>query len=71
MHFRLHFLFRAFQPLNLDQEEDILQKGIQARLQGHGLSLAAFGTIVSVELTGKWVAAPVWEIKMCGGGVCV
>ncbi|XP_038167641.1 transmembrane protease serine 9 isoform X2 [Arvicola amphibius] len=49
----LHFLFRAFQPLNLDQEEDILQKGIQARLQGHGLSLAAYGTIVSVELTGR------------------
>ncbi|XP_038167635.1 transmembrane protease serine 9 isoform X1 [Arvicola amphibius] len=53
VHFRLHFLFRAFQPLNLDQEEDILQKGIQARLQGHGLSLAAYGTIVSVELTGR------------------
>ncbi|CAO2641358.1 Transmembrane protease serine 9 [Lemmus lemmus] len=49
----LHFLFRAFQPLSLDQEEDILQKGIQARLQGHGLSLAAYGTIVSVELTGR------------------
>ncbi|KAM7327878.1 hypothetical protein ACRRTK_014245 [Alexandromys fortis] len=53
VHFRLHFLFRAFQPLSLDQEEDILQKGIQARLQGHGLSLAAYGTIVSVELTGR------------------
>ncbi|KAH0514530.1 Transmembrane protease serine 9, partial [Microtus ochrogaster] len=57
VHFRLHFLFRAFQPLSLDQEEDILQKGIQARLQGHGLSLAAYGTIVSVELTGKWLGS--------------
>ncbi|KAL6063128.1 hypothetical protein STEG23_037780 [Scotinomys teguina] len=53
VNFRLHFLLRALQPLRLDQEEDILQKGIQARLRGHGLSLAAYGTIVSVELTGR------------------
>ncbi|CAO2641359.1 Transmembrane protease serine 9 [Lemmus lemmus] len=63
----LHFLFRAFQPLSLDQEEDILQKGIQARLQGHGLSLAAYGTIVSVELTGRWLAAPIWEDSLSPG----
>lgn len=44
-----------------------MQKGIQTRLQGHGLSLDAYGTIVSVELTGRWVAAPVWEIKVCQG----
>ncbi|XP_037054119.1 transmembrane protease serine 9 [Peromyscus leucopus] len=53
VHFRLHFLLRALQPLSLDQEEDILQKGLQARLGEHGLPLAAYGTIVSVELTGR------------------
>ncbi|XP_027275096.1 transmembrane protease serine 9 isoform X3 [Cricetulus griseus] len=62
----LHFLLRALQPLNLDQEEDILQKGIQARLQGHGLSLAAYGTIVSVELTGR-CDSPVIEKDLKSG----
>ncbi|ERE72408.1 transmembrane protease serine 9-like protein, partial [Cricetulus griseus] len=66
VHFRLHFLLRALQPLNLDQEEDILQKGIQARLQGHGLSLAAYGTIVSVELTGR-CDSPVIEKDLKSG----
>nr|XP_021504589.1 transmembrane protease serine 9 isoform X1 [Meriones unguiculatus] len=54
----LHFLLRALQPLSLDREEAILREGIQARLRGHGLALAAYGTIVSVELTGR-----------CGGPV--
>lgn len=52
VHFRLHFMLRALQPLSLEQEADILQKGVQARLQEQGLSLAAYGTITSVELTG-------------------
>ncbi|XP_051028927.1 transmembrane protease serine 9 isoform X2 [Acomys russatus] len=62
----LHFLLQALQPLSLDQEEDILQKGIQARLQGHGLSLDAYGTIVSVELTGR-CEGPVTERNLKSG----
>ncbi|XP_028627471.1 transmembrane protease serine 9 isoform X1 [Grammomys surdaster] len=53
VHFQLHFLLRALQPLSLEQEADILQKGIQARLQGQGLSLAAYGNVTSIELTGR------------------
>nr|BAF02297.1 Serase-1B [Rattus norvegicus] len=66
VHFRLHFLLRALQPLSLDQEADILQKGIQARLQGQGLSLAAYGTITSVELTGR-CEGPVTERDLKSG----
>nr|P69526.1 RecName: Full=Transmembrane protease serine 9; AltName: Full=Polyserase-I; AltName: Full=Polyserine protease 1; Short=Polyserase-1; Contains: RecName: Full=Serase-1; Contains: RecName: Full=Serase-2; Contains: RecName: Full=Serase-3 [Rattus norvegicus] len=62
----LHFLLRALQPLSLDQEADILQKGIQARLQGQGLSLAAYGTITSVELTGR-CEGPVTERDLKSG----
>ncbi|XP_059108082.1 transmembrane protease serine 9 isoform X1 [Peromyscus eremicus] len=66
VHFRLHFLLHALQPLSLDQEEDILQKGIQARLGEHGLPLAAYGTIVSVELTGR-CEGPVTERDLKSG----
>nr|BAF02296.1 Serase-1B [Mus musculus] len=66
VHFRLHFLLRALQPLSLKQEADILQKGIQARLQEQGLSLAAYGTIVSVELTGR-CEGPVTERDLKSG----
>lgn len=68
VHFRLHFLLRALQPLSLKQEADILQKGIQARLQEQSLSLAAYGTIVSVELTGRWVAVRSGTRRVVGSG---
>ncbi|XP_069849489.1 transmembrane protease serine 9-like [Dipodomys merriami] len=51
--FRLHFLLRALRPLSLDVEENLLQRGIWARLREHGIPLAAYGTIVSAELTGS------------------
>ncbi|XP_045656059.1 LOW QUALITY PROTEIN: transmembrane protease serine 9 [Ursus americanus] len=53
VHFRLHFLLRALQSLSLGLEEELLQQGLRARLQGHGVPLAAHGTIVSAELTGN------------------
>uniref|UniRef100_A0A2K6MFH7 Transmembrane serine protease 9 n=1 Tax=Rhinopithecus bieti TaxID=61621 RepID=A0A2K6MFH7_RHIBE len=49
----LHFLLRPLQTLSLGLEEELLQRGIQARLQERGISLAAYGTIVSAELTGR------------------
>ncbi|KAL4674403.1 hypothetical protein H8959_018337 [Pygathrix nigripes] len=52
VHFQLHFLLRPLQTLSLGLEEELLQRGIQARLQERGISLAAYGTIVSAELTG-------------------
>ncbi|XP_058284116.1 transmembrane protease serine 9 [Hylobates moloch] len=53
VHFQLHFLLRPLQTLSLGVEEELLQRGIRARLQEHGISLAAYGTIVSAELTGR------------------
>lgn len=53
MHFRLHFLLQASQSLSLGLEEELLRQGLRARLQGHGIPLAAHGTIVSAQLTGK------------------
>ncbi|XP_037586952.1 transmembrane protease serine 9 [Cebus imitator] len=53
VHFQLHFLLRPLQTLSLGREEELLQEGIRARLQKHGISLAAYGTIVSAELTGR------------------
>ncbi|XP_030895408.1 transmembrane protease serine 9-like, partial [Leptonychotes weddellii] len=53
VHFRLHFLLQALQSLSLGLEEELLQQGLRARLQGHGIPLAAHGTIVSAELTGS------------------
>ncbi|XP_075854355.1 transmembrane protease serine 9 isoform X2 [Microcebus murinus] len=50
VHFRLHFLLRALQPLSLALVEELLQQGIRARLREHDITLAAYGTIVSVEL---------------------
>uniref|UniRef100_A0A2K5IVC7 Peptidase S1 domain-containing protein n=1 Tax=Colobus angolensis palliatus TaxID=336983 RepID=A0A2K5IVC7_COLAP len=49
----LHFLLRPLQTLSLGLEEELLQRGIQARLREGGISLAAYGTIVSAELTGR------------------
>ncbi|XP_075854356.1 transmembrane protease serine 9 isoform X3 [Microcebus murinus] len=46
----LHFLLRALQPLSLALVEELLQQGIRARLREHDITLAAYGTIVSVEL---------------------
>uniref|UniRef100_A0A8D2F9H5 Transmembrane serine protease 9 n=1 Tax=Theropithecus gelada TaxID=9565 RepID=A0A8D2F9H5_THEGE len=48
----LRFLLRPLQTLSLGLEEELLQRGIQARLRERGISLAAYGTIVSAELTG-------------------
>lgn len=53
VHFRLHFLLRGFRSLSLGLEQELLQRGLRARLQGHGLPMAAYGTIVAAELTGK------------------
>uniref|UniRef100_A0A8C9HXQ3 Transmembrane protease serine 9 n=1 Tax=Piliocolobus tephrosceles TaxID=591936 RepID=A0A8C9HXQ3_9PRIM len=51
VHFQLHFLLRPVQTLSLGLEEELLQRGIQARLRERGISVAAYGTIVSAELT--------------------
>ena len=53
VHFRLHFLLLALRSLDLRLEQELLQQGLRARLQGHGIPLAAHGTIVSAELIGK------------------
>ncbi|KAM6168046.1 transmembrane protease serine 9 [Erethizon dorsatum] len=53
VHFRLHFLLPALQSLSLDLEEELLQRGIREKLRESGISLAAYGTIVSAELTGS------------------
>ncbi|KAM9243131.1 transmembrane protease serine 9 isoform 2-T2 [Dugong dugon] len=49
----LHFLLRALRTLSLALEEQLLQQGLQARLGDHGIPLAAYGTIVSAEITGS------------------
>ncbi|ELK37499.1 Transmembrane protease serine 9 [Myotis davidii] len=51
--FRLHFLLLALRSLDRGLERELLQQGLRARLQGHGIPLAAHGTIVSAELTGN------------------
>nr|XP_027808174.1 transmembrane protease serine 9 [Marmota flaviventris] len=48
----LHFL-RALRPPGLDLEEELLRQGLRASLRGRGVPLAAYGTIVSAELTGS------------------
>ncbi|XP_036746745.2 transmembrane protease serine 9 isoform X1 [Manis pentadactyla] len=53
VHFRLHFLLRGLQSLSLGLEQELLQWGLRARLQEHGLPMAAYGTIVAAELTGS------------------
>uniref|UniRef100_G3U6L4 Peptidase S1 domain-containing protein n=1 Tax=Loxodonta africana TaxID=9785 RepID=G3U6L4_LOXAF len=49
----MHFLLRAVHTLSLGMEEQVLQQGLRARLGDHGVPLAAYGTIVSAELTGS------------------
>ncbi|XP_015422493.1 PREDICTED: transmembrane protease serine 9 [Myotis davidii] len=49
----LHFLLLALRSLDRGLERELLQQGLRARLQGHGIPLAAHGTIVSAELTGN------------------
>nr|KAF6350416.1 transmembrane serine protease 9 [Myotis myotis] len=51
--FRLHFLLLALRSLDRGLERELLQRGLRARLQGHGIPLAAHGTIVSAQLTGS------------------
>ncbi|XP_066199160.1 transmembrane protease serine 9 [Saccopteryx leptura] len=53
VHFRLHFLLLALQSLDLGLEQELLQQGLHVALQDHGIPLAAYGTIVSAELTGN------------------
>ncbi|KAF5915691.1 hypothetical protein HPG69_005626 [Diceros bicornis minor] len=53
VHFRLHFLLQALGTLSLGLEEELLQRGLSSRLWGHGLPVAAYGTIVSAQLVGK------------------
>ncbi|XP_008579041.1 PREDICTED: transmembrane protease serine 9 [Galeopterus variegatus] len=50
--FQLRFLLQALQLLRLGLEEELLQNGIRARLREGGIRLAAYGTILSAELTG-------------------
>ncbi|XP_021564685.1 transmembrane protease serine 9-like, partial [Carlito syrichta] len=53
VHFQLRFLRRTFQTLSPGLEEALLQQGLRAKLQGRGLPVAPYGTIVSAELTGS------------------
>ncbi|XP_053436893.1 transmembrane protease serine 9 [Nycticebus coucang] len=53
VHFQLHFQLRVLLPLSRGVEEELLQQGIQARLQEQDIPLAAYGTIVSAELMGS------------------
>nr|XP_035956873.1 transmembrane protease serine 9 isoform X3 [Halichoerus grypus] len=69
VHFRLHFLLQALQSLSLGLEEELLQQGLRARLQGHGIPLAAHGTIVSAELTGSQ-KGPLTERDLKSAGHC-
>uniref|UniRef100_A0A8C3X8F8 Transmembrane serine protease 9 n=1 Tax=Catagonus wagneri TaxID=51154 RepID=A0A8C3X8F8_9CETA len=49
----LRFLLQPLRTLRPGLEEELLQRGLHARLQGRGLPLAAYGTIVSAQLTGN------------------
>uniref|UniRef100_A0A452F143 Transmembrane serine protease 9 n=1 Tax=Capra hircus TaxID=9925 RepID=A0A452F143_CAPHI len=51
--FRLHFLLLALWTPSPGLEEQLLQRGLHARLQGPGIPLASYGTIVSAQLTGS------------------
>uniref|UniRef100_A0A2R8ZWR3 Peptidase S1 domain-containing protein n=1 Tax=Pan paniscus TaxID=9597 RepID=A0A2R8ZWR3_PANPA len=64
----LHFLLQPLQTLSLGLEEELLQRGIRARLREHGISLAAYGTIVSAELT-ECGLQPAWRMagRIVGG----
>ncbi|XP_058138105.1 transmembrane protease serine 9 [Dasypus novemcinctus] len=52
-HFRLRFLPRGVRPLSLALEEELLQRGLRTSLWEQGVPLAAYGTILSAELTGS------------------
>ncbi|XP_074207295.1 transmembrane protease serine 9 isoform X3 [Camelus bactrianus] len=81
VHFRLHFLQQALRTLSLGLEEELLQQGLRAGLQGRGIPLAAYGTIVSAQLTGSHKGPPMErDLKSgrcpgnafsCGNGQCV
>ncbi|XP_044608122.2 transmembrane protease serine 9 [Equus asinus] len=58
VHFRLHFVLQALETLSPGLEEELLQRGLRARLQGRGLPLAAYGTIVSAQLIGNQRGPP-------------
>nr|XP_005888448.1 PREDICTED: transmembrane protease serine 9 [Bos mutus] len=49
----LHFLLLALWTPSPGLEEQLLQRGLHARLQGLGIPLAPYGTIVSAQLTGS------------------
>uniref|UniRef100_A0A4X1VSZ0 Peptidase S1 domain-containing protein n=1 Tax=Sus scrofa TaxID=9823 RepID=A0A4X1VSZ0_PIG len=53
VHIRLRFLLQPLRTLRPGLEEELLQRGLHRRLQGHGLPLATYGTIASVWLTGS------------------
>lgn len=69
MRFRLHFLLLALRSLDRGLERELLQQGLRARLQGHGIPLAAHGTIVSAELTGKWAVETQDTERPCRGAL--
>nr|KAF6402744.1 transmembrane serine protease 9 [Rousettus aegyptiacus] len=79
--FRLHFLLWALRSLDLGLERELLQQGLRARLQGHGIPLAAHGTLASATLTGSqrgpWTERDLKSGRCpesafsCGNGQCV
>ncbi|XP_072804138.1 transmembrane protease serine 9 [Vicugna pacos] len=79
--FRLHFLQQALRTLSLGLEEELLQQGLRAGLQGRGIPLATYGTIVSAQLTESHKGPPTErDLKSgrcpgnafsCGNGQCV
>ncbi|XP_054980680.1 transmembrane protease serine 9 [Sorex araneus] len=66
--FQMHFLLPAVGGLNRALEEKLLQQGLQARLQERGLPLAAYGTIMSAELTGNQTGP--WAERDLKSGRC-
>nr|KAF6402745.1 transmembrane serine protease 9 [Rousettus aegyptiacus] len=77
----LHFLLWALRSLDLGLERELLQQGLRARLQGHGIPLAAHGTLASATLTGSqrgpWTERDLKSGRCpesafsCGNGQCV
>uniref|UniRef100_A0A8C4N1T8 Transmembrane serine protease 9 n=1 Tax=Equus asinus asinus TaxID=83772 RepID=A0A8C4N1T8_EQUAS len=77
VHFRLHFVLQALETLSPGLEEELLQRGLRARLQGRGLPLAAYGTIVSAQLIGQELGPSLSSGRCpadafaCGNSQCV
>ncbi|XP_049644207.1 transmembrane protease serine 9 [Suncus etruscus] len=68
--FQMHFLLPAVGGLNRDLEEKLLQQGLRARLQDHGLPLGTYGTILSAELIGELAMKCLWAERELKSGRC-